>query len=184
MDNKPFNFIEKDKFVDIVYDINLLEGGLENVNMNQFEFKDTAMKLYKGIFEKHDISYKTFKKNQDYYILTDQYREITQLAADRASYELAKYGEIEPIKPMSLVQFSQLLELDKLLYFMENDTSFTFMQKMDSVTNYYRQNPQNFSVIDMDSLSFEVSMTQLRRSKNLFQKVPMEVFKSKTQRNE
>ncbi len=180
MDNKPSKFIESDKFIQIVYDINVLEGGLENFNMNQFEFKDTAMQLYKGLFEKHGITYKTFKKNQDYYILTDQYKEITQKAADIASYELEQLKDITPIKNLSLVQFTQLLELDDLKTFIEiNDTISSFQEKLDSILNFYRINPSNLDQVTIDSLSFEVNIAKMRKRSNPFTREEKSVFKSK-----
>jgi len=178
MDNKPAKFIESDKFMQIVYDINVLEGGLENFNMNQFEFKDTAMQLYKGLFEKYNITYTTFKENQDYYILTDQYKELTQRAADSASYELEKLKDITPIKPMSFIQFTQLLELDSLKNFVEYDTTLTYPEILDSLINFYRINPSNLDQITMDSLSFELNIAKMRKSSNPFKKMK-KVFNKK-----
>ena len=178
MDNKPSKFIEPGKFIQIVYDINVLEGGLENFNMNQFEFKDTAMQLYKGLFEKYDLTYETFKNNQDYYILTDKYKDITQRAADSASYELEKLKDITPIKMMSFIQFSQLLEVDDFKNFMEYNTILNYQEKLDSLLSFYRNNTSELDKITMDSISFEVNIGKMRKSSNPFIKVK-EVFKSK-----
>lgn len=178
MDNKPSKFIEPGKFIQIVYDINVLEGGLENFNMNQFEFKDTAMQLYKGLFEKYDLTYETFKNNQDYYILTDQYKDITQRAADSTSYELEKLKDITPIKMMSFIQFSQLLEVDDFKNFMEYNTILNYQEKLDSLLSFYRNNTSELDKITMDSISFEVNIGKMRKSSNPFIKVK-EVFKSK-----
>ena len=168
IDNEPDNFLGKEKFTQLVYDINLLEGHLSNFNLNRDVMKDSAMKLYKGVFENYDIDYKDFKENQNYYILTDQYKEISQEVLDKITKEQVKYKDVKPVKIMSLVQFNELFKGDKLLVFMKEDTNTTYQERLDSVVRFYRNDPQKLEKVIMDSVSFEVNIAKLRTGNDLF----------------
>ena len=168
IDNEPDNFLGKEKFTQLVYDINLLEGHLSNFNLNRDVIKDSAMKLYKGVFENYDIDYKDFKENQNYYILTDQYKEISQEVLDKITKEQVKYKDVKPVKIMSLVQFNELFKGDKLLVFMKEDTNTTYQERLDSVVRFYRNDPQKLEKVIMDSVSFEVNIAKLRTGNDLF----------------
>ena len=168
IDDEPDNFLGKEKFTQLVYDINLLEGHLSNFNLNRDVMKDSAMKLYKGVFENYDIDYKDFKENQNYYILTDQYKEISQEVLDKITKEQVKYKDVKPVKIMSLVQFNELFKGDKLLVFMKEDSNTTYQERLDSVLRFYRNDPQKLEKVIMDSVSFEVNIAKLRTGNDLF----------------
>ena len=168
IDDEPDNFLGKEKFTQLVYDINLLEGHLSNFNLNRDVMKDSAMKLYKGVFENYDIDYEDFKENQDYYILTDQYKEISQEVLDKITKEQVKYKDVKPVKIMSLVQFNELFKGDKLLVFMKEDSNTTYQERLDSVLRFYRNDPQKLEKVIMDSVSFEVNIAKLRTGNDLF----------------
>ena len=106
------------------------------------------------------------------------YKDITQRAADSACYELEKLKDITPIKMMSFIQFSQLLEVDDFKNFMEYNTILNYQEKLDSLLSFYRNNTSELDKITMDSISFEVNIGKMRKSSNPFIKVK-EVFKSK-----
>lgn len=175
---KPSPFIEKDEFIDIIYDINILEGSLTNLNLNQDMIKDSAMTLYNGVFEKHSIDYPTFKSNQEYYVLTDKYKEVSEIVLERIKEEEIKYKDVTSIKTLSFVQFSQLLEQDGMLPFFNTDTVLNYGQRLDSALNYYRINQYRLESINMDSVSFEVNIRKLRKGRDLFQ-LKQSVFKPK-----
>ena len=126
------------------------------------------MKLYKGVFENYDIDYKDFKENQNYYILTDQYKEISLEVLDKITKEQVKYKDVKPVKIMSLVQFNELFKGDKLLVFMKEDTNTTYQERLDSVVRFYRNDPQKLEKVIMDSVSFEVNIAKLRTGNDLF----------------
>ena len=172
IDNEPDNFLDKDKFTQLIYDINLLEGNLLNFNLNRDVMKDSAMKLYKGVFKTYDIDYDDFKDNQDYYILTDQYKEISQEVLDRITKEHIKYTDVEPVQIMSLIQFKQLFEGDNLMGYMEKDTTGTYQERLDSIVQFYRNDPEKLNVVEMDSVSFEVNIAKLRKGSDLFRMSP------------
>jgi hypothetical protein len=168
IDNLPSNFIEKDRFIELVYDVNVLEGNLGNFNLNKDLLMDSSMQLYKGIFEKYYINYEDFKENQEYYILTDQYREVSKKALELVITEEEKYTEIKPINILSFIQFNQLFEANGHLDYMEKDTSFSYSEKLDSMLNYYRVNPASLKDFSIDSISFVVNISKLRKGKDLF----------------
>ncbi|MEN8958291.1 MAG: DUF4296 domain-containing protein, partial [Flavobacteriales bacterium] len=118
---KPDPFIEKDQFVDLIYDINLLEGGLSNFNIERSSVTDSAMTLYKGILAKHEVDYTTFKANQEFYVLMDKYKEVSEEVLARIVEKEREYEDIKPIKIISFIQLSELLEGDKLIEFFEKD---------------------------------------------------------------
>lgn len=169
IDNKPANFIEKEQFVELLYEVSLLEGNLGNFNLNQGVLRDSAMSLYQGVFEKYEITFDDFKKNQEYYILTDQYKELSQKVLDRVILEEEKYKDVEPLKIISFVQLKQLFELDGLSNYFETDTVSTYQERLDSALRHYRKHPENLAQVSVDSLSFEVNIARLRRGADLFQ---------------
>lgn len=173
---EPSPFIEKEQFIDLIYDINILEGGLTNFNMNKDLVKDSEMTMYKGIFEKYGITNEVFKSNQEYYVLTDKYKEISERVLDKIRKEEEKYKDVVPVKIISFIQFSQLLEEDKLLSYFKTDTTDSYNQRLDSALQYYRINQHRLESIDLDSISFEVNIRKFKRGTDLFQ-VKQSVFK-------
>jgi len=173
---KPSPFIEKEEFVELIYDINLLEGGLSNFNLNQDLVKDSAMTLYKGVFEKHNISYEVFKNNQEYYVLTDKYKEVSEKALEKVRKEEEKYKDVTPVTIISFIQFSQLLDGDELLPYFNTDTTKTYNERLDSALIYYRINQHRLTSINLDSISFEVNIRKFKKGTDLFQ-LKKSVFK-------
>ncbi|MDB4088864.1 DUF4296 domain-containing protein [Flavobacteriales bacterium] len=173
---KPDPFIEKEQFIELIYDINILEGGLSNFNLNQDIIKDSAMTMYKGIFEKHNVSFDDFKNNQEYYVLTDKYKEISEKVLEKVRKEEEKYKQVTPVKIISFIQFSALLEGDGLLPFFNKDTTKTYNQRLDSALYYYRINAHRLTSIDLDSISFEVNIRKFKKGADLFQ-LKKSVFK-------
>ncbi len=170
IDNVPSNFIEKEQFIQLVYEVNVLEGNFNNFNLNKDLMKDSSMRLYKGIFEKYKIDYEDFKENQEYYILTDQYKEVSEKALELVIAEAEKYKDVKPVVIMSYLQFTQLFETDEQLIYMQEDTNSTFDERLDSMLNYYKKNPKNLKDYSLDSLSFEVNIAKLRRGRDIFRK--------------
>lgn len=166
---KPSPFIEKEQFINLIYDINVLEGSLSNFNLNKDLIKDSAMTLYKGIFQKHEITYEDFKNNQEYYVLTDKYKEISEKVLEKVKKEEEKYKDVTPVKIISFIQLSQLFEGDGLLPFFEKDTTKTYNQRLDSALSYYRINKHRLSSINLDSISFEVNIRKFKKGVDLFQ---------------
>ena len=173
---KPSLFIEKEQFIELIYDINILEGGLSNFNLNQDLVKDSAITLYKGVFDKYNISYEDFKNNQEYYVLTDKYKEISEKALEKVRKEEEKYKDVTPIISISFIQFSQLLDGDKLLSYFNTDTTKTYNQRLDSALIYYRINQHRLASINLDSISFEVNIRKFKKGTDLFQ-LKKSVFK-------
>jgi hypothetical protein len=166
---KPSPFIEKEQFIELIFDINVLEGGLSNFNLNQDLVKDSAMTLYKGIFEKYNIDHNDFKNNQEYYVLTDKYKEVSERVLEKVREEEEKYKDVTPIKIISFIQFSQLIEWDGFLPYFNTDTATTYSQRLDSVLSYYRINQYRLEGIPIDSLSFEVNIRKFKKGVDLFQ---------------
>lgn len=173
---KPSPFIERDQFIELIYDINILEGSLSNFNLNKDLVKDSAMTMYKGIFEKYNISNKDFKNNQEYYVLTDKYKEVSERVLEKIREEEEKYKDVVPVKIISFIQFSQLLEEDKFLSYFKTDTVQTYNQRLDSALQYYRINQHRLESIDLDSISFEVNIRKFKKGTDLFQ-IKKSVFK-------
>ena len=168
IDNVPSNFIEKEKFIELIYEVNVLEGNLANFNLNRDVMKDSSIRLYKGVFEKYGIDYEDFKANQEYYILTDQYKEISEKALEKVNSEAEKYKDVKPVRIMSLIQFTQLFETDGLLLYMQEDTNSTYNERLDSMLRFYRKNPKSFESFTLDSLSFEVNIAKIRKGRDIF----------------
>lgn len=166
---QPSPFIEKDTFVEIMYDINILEGGLSNFNIDKKKVKDSAMTFYNGIFEKYNIDSKTFIANQQYYVLTDKYQEVSERVLEKIQAEEEKYKDVEAIKTLSFVQLSQLIEEDGFLPFFNTDTTKTYAQRLDSILGFYRINQYRLEGMPMDSISFEVNINKLKNGVDLFQ---------------
>jgi hypothetical protein len=166
---KPSPFIKKEQFIELIYDINILEGGLSNFNLNQDLVKDSAMTLYKGVFEKHNIGYDDFKKNQEYYVLTDKYKEVSEKVLEKVRKEEEKYKDVTPVKVISFIQFSQLLEGDGFLPYFNEDTIKTYNERLDSALVYYRINQYRLTSINLDSISFEVNIRKFKKGIDLFQ---------------
>jgi hypothetical protein len=173
---KPSPFIEKEEFIELVFDINILEGGLSNFNLNQDLVKDSAMTMYKGIFEKYNIDHNDFKNNQEYYVLTDKYKEVSERVLEKIREQEEKYKDVTPIKIISFIQFSQLLEGDGFLPYFNTDTTKTYSQRLDSVLSYYRINQYRLEGIPLDSISFEVNIRKFKKGTDLFQQ-KQSVFK-------
>ncbi|MEN8929031.1 MAG: DUF4296 domain-containing protein [Flavobacteriales bacterium] len=165
---KPDPFIEKDQFVDLIYDINLLEGGLSNFNIERSSVTDSAMTLYKGILAKHEVDYTTFKANQEFYVLMDKYKEVSEEVLARIVEKEREYEDIKPIKIISFIQLSELLEGDKLIEFFEKDTNTTYTQRLDSAMYFYRKRQYRLESIDLDSISFEVNIRKFKKGADLF----------------
>ena len=179
INKKPTPFIEREEFIEIIYDVNILEGGLSNLNMNQDLIKDSAMTLYNGIFEKYNIDFNTFKANQEYYVLSDKYKEVSERVLEKIKLEEEKYKNETAAKNMSFIQFSELLEGDKFLNYFNTDKTKTYVQRLDSALVYYRINKHRLASINMDSVSFELNVRKLKKGADLFQ-LEESVFKKNT----
>jgi len=176
---KPKPFIEQDKFVELIYDINILEGGLSNLNISQDVIKDSAMTMYNGIFEKYNIDFNTYKENQEYYVLAGDYKQIAEKVLEKIKAEEEKYINEAAAKNMSFIQFSELLEGDNFLNYFKTDKTKTYSQRLDSALFYYRINKHRLGSIDIDSVSFEVNIRRFKKGSDLFQ-LEQSVFKKST----
>lgn len=182
VDNVPSNFIEKEKFIELIYEVNILEGNLSNFNLSRDVMKDSSMKLYKGLFEKYGIDYADFKENQEYYILTDQYKEVSEKVLEKVTAEMEKYKDVKPVRIMSFIQFTQLFDTDGLLEYMEEDTNSTYNERLDSVLRFYRKSPEKLKSFTLDSISFEVNVAKIRKGRDIFRK--KNIFEKKMKLNE
>jgi len=176
----PTNLIDEDTFVNVIYDISILEGHMASYNLNQDIYKDSARRMYKGVFEKYEISAVDFKENNDYYILVGKYSDMSKKVLERLKIEEEKYKEVKPYHTISFVQFNQLFKKDNFSDFLKKDTNFSRIEKLDSVLIFYRNNRLRLDSLDIDSLNFELNIKNLKQNKNqggfLFNKEALEVL--------
>ena len=170
---KPDSLMTQKEFEDLVYDMNILEGGIANFNLDRNLMRDTSLSLYQGVFDKHHIDYDTYKANQEYYILSNTMKEVSANVLRRVAKEAEKYKDIEPVKTLSFVQITQLLEYDNLIDFVNKDTSTNFVERMDSLLRFYRVHQSSLQEFAIDSLSFETNLIKLKKGTDIFRKKPM-----------
>lgn len=170
---KPDSWMTQKEFEDLVYDMNILEGSIANFNLDRKLMRDTSLSLYQGVFDKHQIDYDTYKANQEYYILSNTMKEVSENVLRRVAKEAEKYKDIEPVKILSFVQVTQLLENDNLSDFVQSDTATTFAERMDSLLRFYRVHQSSLQEFAIDSLSFETNIIKLKKGADIFRKKPV-----------
>lgn len=166
--SKPDHFLKKSAFAELMYDINLLEGNLSNINLDTKLMADTALGMYAGVFEKHGITYSIFQANQEYYILANKMKGIAETVLERVEKEAEQYKDLEAIRPVSFVQLNQLLTQEGMVDYMTNDTSSTYPERLDSVLRYFRTKPEKLAEFTIDSTSFEVAILKLKKGKDVY----------------
>lgn len=179
--DKPERLMSQSEFANLLYDMNLLEGSISNFNFNMKMMSDTALSLYQGVFVKNGISYEDYVANQEYYILSNSMKEVSEIVLERVMEESKKYEGLEPIKSLSFVQLTQLFDTDGLTHFVEKDTQTTFHERMDSLLRFYRNHQDKLANFVIDSLSFETNIIKLKKGKDIFRE-PALFFNNK--RNE
>ena len=167
---KPEGLMSQKQFSNLVYDMNVLEGSIANFNLDKELMRDTSLSMYKGIFEKYEINYDIYKANQEYYILSNLMKDISEVVFERVAKEAEQYEDIEEIKILSFVQLTQLFETDGLSNFINQDTTTTFPERMDSVLRFYRKNQSNLEDFAIDSISFETNIIKLKKGSDIFRK--------------
>ena len=165
---KPDRFMPQAEFENLVYDLNLIEGSIANFNLDRKLMSDTSVSLYLGVFNEYEIDYKTYKANQDYYILSNNMKLVSENVLARVKKEAEQYKDIESVKILSFVQLTQLLENDKLSDFVHKDTLTTFPERMDSLLRFYRDHQSSLQRFVIDSLSFETNIIKLKKGKDIF----------------
>ncbi len=167
---KPSRLMPQKEFENLVYDLNVLEGSMANFNLDRELMRDTSVSLYQGVFNKYSIDYSVYKENQEYYILSNNMKEVSENVLERVQKEAERYKDIESLKVLSFVQLTQLFENDKLMDFVNNDTTTTFPERMDSLLRFYRNHQSSLRRFTIDSLSFETNMTKLKKGKDIFRR--------------
>lgn len=167
---KPEGLMSQKQFSNLVYDMNVLEGSIANFNLDKELMRDTSLSMYKGVFEKYEINYDIYKANQEYYILSNLMKDISEVVFERVAKEAEQYEDIEEIKILSFVQLTQLFETDGLSNFINQDTTTTFPERMDSVLRFYRKNQPNLEDFAIDSISFETNIIKLKKGSDIFRK--------------
>jgi hypothetical protein len=173
---EPVVKINQSEFVSLLIDVNLLEGHLTNLNVNQVDIRDLSLGQYKTVFEKHNLNYNQYKENYDYYIQQDNYKDILQIVYDSLDSLSVRYENIEAYKEISFIQYKDLLGADSLAYFLQNDTILNHNQKIDTIINFYRNNPEKIKAIKIDSTTFEKNILKLRKNKLLFKSVMNQIY--------
>jgi hypothetical protein len=100
-------------------------------------------------------------------------KEVSANVLRRVAKEAEKYKDIEPVKTLSFVQITQLLEYDNLIDFVNKDTSTNFVERMDSLLRFYRVHQSSLQEFAIDSLSFETNLIKLKKGTDIFRKKPM-----------
>lgn len=172
----PENKMEQTEFVNLLIDVNLLEGHLTNLNVNLRNIKELSLGQYKYIFKKYDISYAEYKENYDYYIQQDDYKDILQVVYDSLDSMSVRYENIEAYKEISFVQYKQLLQNDSITLFLQHDTLLSHDERVDTILNYYRNNQHKINAIGVDSIAFEKNILKFRKNKVLFKSVMSQVY--------
>lgn len=176
---EPNNKLSQKEFINLLLDVNLLEGYLTNINVNLPAIQDTSLGQYKTIFEKYNITYKDYKENYDYYILQDNYKDILLVVKDSLDTLGVKYEKIEAQKQISFSEYKVLFEKDSVAYFLLNDTVLTQDQKVDSLLNFYKLNAKKLKEMNLDFNTFERNVLKFRASKALFKSVMNQVYTNK-----
>jgi len=166
--DKPEGFMSQKEFANLLYDMNVLEGSIANFNMDRELMRDTSVALYKGVFQKYGITYEIYKANQEYYVLSNTMKEVSEIALNRIVEESKQYEDLEPVKALSFIQLTQLFDTDGLSEFVNKDTNYTFPERMDSLLRFYRKNQDKLANFAIDSLSFETNIIKLKKGKDIF----------------
>ena len=69
---------------------------------------------------------------------------------------------------MSFEQLKTLLRQDGFDAFLQKDSTLSHEEKIDTIANYYRLNPDKLEIINLDSLSFQYSLNRFKEGKQLF----------------
>lgn len=86
---KPKNLISKDKMVDVMYDLNVLNAA-KGVNKNVLEINGIQPERY--LFKKHQIDSTQFALSNNYYAYdTKTYEEIVEKVKERMEEDKIKY---------------------------------------------------------------------------------------------
>lgn len=176
---EPNNKLSEKKFINLLLDVNLLEGYLTNINVNLPAIQDTSLGQYKTIFDKYNITYKDYKENYDYYIQQDNYKDILLAVKDSLDTLGVKYEKIEAQKQISFTEYKALFEKDSVAYFLLHDTVLTHHQKVDSLLNFYKLNAKKLKEMNLDFNTFERNVLKFRKSKTLFKSVMNQVYTDK-----
>ncbi len=172
----PKNLIDKNKFVEVLVDVNLLEGHLTNLNVNMPEIKNNSLGKYKSIFERHGIDNTTYQSSYDYYVQQDVYKEMVDSALAKLTILENKLLKVPDVKQMSLPQFRQLIIIDSMVDFLEVDSVHTREFIIDSLLSYYQKHNDKIVSIGLDSLSFHSSMMNMRKNKLLFKSITSKIL--------
>lgn len=173
---EPSNKMDQNKFINLLLDVNLLEGYLTNLNVNLPAIQDTSLGRYKTIFTKYNLTYKDYKENYDYYIQQDNYKDILQVVLDSLDSLVIKYEKIEAQKELSFTDYKTLFAKDSLCYFLLKDTLLTHDQKVDTLLTFYQNNSQKLNEVGIDYTIFERNVLKFRQNKVLFRSVMNQVY--------
>lgn len=173
---EPNKKLPQNEFINLLLDVNLLEGYLTNLNVNLPAIKDTSLGQYKAIFNKYNLTYNEYKGNYDYYIQQDNYKDILQKVKDSLDTLAVKYEKIEAQKQISFTEYKSLFEKDSVAYFLLNDTILSLDEKVDSLLIFYKNNNQKLKEIGIDYPVFDKNVLKFRKNKVLFKSVMNQVY--------
>lgn len=166
--SKPNDLIDREKFTELLVETSLLEGHLTNVNTNIPEIRDQSLGKYKNVFKQFEVSNEQYQKSYSYYVQQDYFKDIIQTAIDKVTEKEEYLKNLPEIKQMSFEQLKTVLKQDGFDKLLLNDTTLNHLQKIDTISTYYKVNPDQLKIISIDSLSFQYSLNRFRDSKQLF----------------
>lgn len=96
--------ISKEKMTDLLTDVYILEGFLQEVKVTSPNLNDTIMHYYGGLFEKHEVTMWEFKEALSCYLLHEReiqmiHDEVLQRLSILESEIIAKAEETEEFEP-------------------------------------------------------------------------------------
>lgn len=173
---EPNKKLPQKEFINLLLDVNLLEGYLTNLNVNLPKIKDTSLGQYKTIFNKYNLTYSEYKENYNYYIQQDNYKDILQIVKDSLDTLAVKYEKIEAQKQLSFTDYKTLFAKDSIAYYLLNDTILSLDEKVDSLLTFYKNNNQKLKEIGIDYTVFDKNVLKFRKNKVLFKSVMNQVY--------
>mgnify|MGYP000256446630 CR=1 len=166
--SKPNNLIERNTFTELLVETSLLEGHLASINTNVPDVRDEALGKYKGVFKKFNITNKQYQDSYGYYVQQKYFKDMIQEAIDKVSKKEDQMKDLPEINQMSFEQLKTLLRQDGFDAFLQKDSTLSHEEKIDTIANYYRLNPDKLEIINLDSLSFQYSLNRFKEGKQLF----------------
>lgn len=165
------NILSKERFTELMLDVQLVEGHLNVNRVNQVFLMDSSKNYYKEVFNRYAISFEDYKENIKYYtarplVLEEVYKKVEEKLVIQERLYANVLIDQPAISPINRNQLLKVLLKDTAIAYYMLDTTVEYKIMKDSIFSFY--NDSLLKENNTNALSFQQSFNVMTHTKPMF----------------